>query len=54
MNGRVIAQALKDRGWTIGSGYGPLKQSTVRIGHMGDHTPEKVCELLSELEGVLR
>lgn len=54
MNGRLIAQALKDRGWTIGSGYGPLKQSTVRIGHMGDHTPEKVCELLSELEGVLR
>ncbi|GBD31679.1 Serine-pyruvate aminotransferase [bacterium HR33] len=54
MNGRAISQALRDRGWTIGSGYGPLKQSTIRIGHMGDHTPERVCELLSELEEVLR
>ena len=35
-------RALGKEGWSIGTGYGPLKQSTVRIGHMGDHTPESV------------
>jgi len=50
--GRPLVQALKDRGWVIGSGYGPLKQSTIRIGHMGDHTPERLGELLAVLEAV--
>ncbi|MBI3983122.1 MAG: alanine--glyoxylate aminotransferase family protein [Gemmatimonadetes bacterium] len=52
-NGRAITQALGARGWTIGSGYGPLKESTIRIGHMGDHTPEGVRQLLEVLEEVL-
>lgn len=52
-NGRAIAQALAARGWTIGSGYGALKESTIRIGHMGDHTPAGVQELLGVLEEVL-
>lgn len=34
---RVLA-AVSARGFTIGSGYGKLKGSTIRIGHMGDHT----------------
>ena len=25
-------------GFTIGSGYGKNKDTTVRVGHMGDHT----------------
>jgi len=25
-------------GYTIGAGYGKLKDGTIRIGHMGDHT----------------
>ncbi|HWP36572.1 MAG TPA: alanine--glyoxylate aminotransferase family protein [Gemmatimonadales bacterium] len=52
-SGRAIVQALLARGWTIGSGYGPLKESTIRIGHMGDHTPAGVRRLLDVLEDVL-
>lgn len=53
-NGREIAQALGERGWTIGSGYGSLKESTIRIGHMGDHTVEGVRCVLAELEAAVR
>jgi len=49
----AIVAALQERGWVIGSGYGRLKPSTIRIGHMGDHTVEGVDALLHELEGVL-
>jgi aspartate aminotransferase-like enzyme len=52
MSGRSIVRAMKGRGWVIGSGYGPLKEETVRIGHMGDHTPERLSELLTTLEEV--
>ena len=38
--------ALKQQGWTIGAGYGALKDSTIRIGHMGDHTVAALEELL--------
>ena len=53
-NGRPITQALAERGWTIGSGYGPLKETTIRIGHMGDHSVAAVEQLLGELEAVVR
>jgi len=53
LNGRTIARTLKTKGWIIGSGYGPLKQSTIRIGHMGDHTPDGVSALLDQLETTL-
>jgi aspartate aminotransferase-like enzyme len=46
MSSRAIVQQLKAAGWVIGSGYGPLKDSTIRIGHMGDHTVAGVTELL--------
>jgi predicted phosphoserine aminotransferase len=45
-----IVKGLKQQGWTIGSGYGELKDSTIRIGHMGDHTVETLRELLARLE----
>jgi aspartate aminotransferase-like enzyme len=53
-NARAIAQALGERGWVIGSGYGPLKESTIRIGHMGDHTPAGVSTVLAEVEAVVK
>jgi aspartate aminotransferase-like enzyme len=34
----TLLRAVKERGFTIGSGYGQNKETTVRIGHMGDHT----------------
>jgi len=51
-NGRTITQAMKKEGWVIGSGYGRLKSQTIRIGHMGDHSVERVNELLLCLETV--
>ncbi len=51
-NGRDLVQAVKRKGWIIGTGYGDLKPSTLRIGHMGDHCPEKVREVLGVVEGV--
>ncbi|HUL49295.1 MAG TPA: alanine--glyoxylate aminotransferase family protein [Gemmatimonadales bacterium] len=45
-----IVSALKKQGWVIGSGYGELKDSTIRIGHMGDHTVPALQELLGLVE----
>lgn len=36
----TVLRAVAERGYTIGSGYGKYKETTVRIGHMGDHTME--------------
>jgi aspartate aminotransferase-like enzyme len=49
-----IVVRLKARGWTIGAGYGPLRDTAIRIGHMGDHTVDGLDALLREMEEVLR
>ena len=46
--------AMADRGWVIGGGYGKLKESTIRIGHMGDHTVAELDGLLDVLGDVIR
>jgi aspartate aminotransferase-like enzyme len=51
-SGREIVRAARTEGWTLGTGYGPLKDSTIRIGHMGDHSPEGICQALAMLEAV--
>ena len=33
---------VRRRGYTVGAGYGVLRDATFRIGHMGDHTLETV------------
>ena len=38
MHGPEVSEAIKARGFTVGGGYGELKETTIRIGHMGDHT----------------
>lgn len=48
----IVAEMLR-RGWVIGGGYGKLKDSTLRIGHMGDHTVDELAELLRVLGDVL-
>jgi predicted phosphoserine aminotransferase len=48
-----VTGALKAQGWTIGSGYGPLKDATIRIGHMGDHSVAALEALLRAIDGVL-
>lgn len=52
--GGAIAKRMEARGYTIAPGYGKAKDSTFRIGHMGDHTVEELDALLRELSEVLR
>jgi aspartate aminotransferase-like enzyme len=49
---QVVADMLA-RGWVIGGGYGKLKDTTFRIGHMGDHTMDELDELLEVLTEVM-
>jgi aspartate aminotransferase-like enzyme len=48
-----IVAALFERGWVVGGGYGPLKESTFRIGHMGDHTLDELNQLLAVLTDIV-
>lgn len=52
--GPGVTKALGERGYTIGAGYGELKDTTIRIGHMGDHTVAELDALLAELAEVLQ
>jgi aspartate aminotransferase-like enzyme len=45
--------AAVERGYTLAAGYGKLKPSTIRIGHMGDHTLAELEALLSVLDEVI-
>jgi Serine-pyruvate aminotransferase/archaeal aspartate aminotransferase len=42
-----VLRAVSSRGFTIGSGYGKNKDTSIRIGHMGDHTPEGLAKCLA-------
>jgi aspartate aminotransferase-like enzyme len=44
---------LKAKGYEISNGYGEIKQSTFRIGHLGDITPNMLKGLLSAMDEVL-
>lgn len=46
----ALLERLRARGYVIGGGYGALAQSTMRIGHMGDHTVRATEKLLAALE----
>jgi len=51
--GSEVNERMKARGYTISAGYGSLKDSTIRIGHMGDHTVGELDELLAVLGEVM-
>ncbi len=51
--GGDINAAMKARGITISAGYGKLKDTTIRIGHMGEHTLPELEQVLAALEEVL-
>ena len=53
LKGDAVAEAVRERGFTIGSGYGKLKSTTIRIGHMGDHTPSGLGRCLNACAHVL-
>jgi predicted phosphoserine aminotransferase len=52
--GPSLAGAVKQRGFQIATGYGRMKDETFRIGHMGDHTLDRLEALLDVLRGILR
>jgi len=37
----------------IGAGYGKLRETTFRVGHMGDHTPDRLALCLNACEEAL-
>ena len=49
-----LVQLLRERGFEMGAGYGALVASTIRIGHMGDHTVREVRQLLHAVDDALR
>ncbi|HEY8832005.1 MAG TPA: alanine--glyoxylate aminotransferase family protein [Gemmatimonadaceae bacterium] len=53
-SGEAFTAAVAKKGIVVGSGYGKLKGSTFRIGHMGDHTLETLERCLSACSSVLR
>jgi aspartate aminotransferase-like enzyme len=50
----AVTKAVAARGYTIGGGYGKVGERAVRIGHMGDHTPEALRGCLAACEAALR
>jgi len=48
-----FATEVRRLGYTLGAGYGALRDSTFRIGHMGDHTVATVRGCLAACEEVL-
>ena len=49
----TLTRAVRERGYTIGTGYGKNRDTTVRIGHMGDHTVEGLERCLGGVEEAL-
>lgn len=54
LNAPDVVSEVRERGWVIGGGYGKLKQNTIRIGHMGDHTVDELDDLLGQLREILK
>jgi aspartate aminotransferase-like enzyme len=53
LSSAAVTRAVKERGFTIGTGYGKNKETTVRIGHMGDHTLGGLNRCLAACEDAL-
>lgn len=48
-----LVAAVKKEGWVIGTGYGGVKDTTFRIGHMGDHSVASLEHLLALIQRTL-
>jgi aspartate aminotransferase-like enzyme len=48
-----LTHLMRERGFVVGAGYGALAASTIRIGHMGDHTVREVRALLGAMDEAL-
>jgi aspartate aminotransferase-like enzyme len=54
LSSAAVLKEVSAAGITLGAGYGKLKDTTFRVGHMGDHTAENVDRCLSATHKVLR
>src|SRR5690606_1321957 len=52
--GPQVATAIKKHGFQVATAYGRMKDDSFRIGHMGDHTLDRLELLLEALTKVLR
>jgi aspartate aminotransferase-like enzyme len=50
LSAEALVAKVKERGFTIGGGYGKWKPTTIRIGHMGDVDLASLETLLSALD----
>lgn len=48
-----LIENLKEHGFTVPGGYGKLKESTFRIGHMGEHNPKDLKKLLNAITKIV-
>ena len=48
-----VVSSMRERGWRIAQGWGDLRDSTIRIGHLGDVTPAALAVLLQALSEVI-
>jgi aspartate aminotransferase-like enzyme len=48
-----LVRRVKARGFVLGGGYGAWKETTFRIGHMGDVGPADLEALLAALDDAL-
>ena len=53
LDSSAVVKAVAAEGFTIGTGYGKLRTSTFRIGHMGDHTPDGLARCLAACDAAL-
>lgn len=53
LSGPEFVERVRARGFVVGGGYGPLKGTCFRIGHMGDQTVETVGALLEACDAAL-
>ena len=53
-SGPRVAAEVQKRGFTIATGYGAMRESTFRIGHMGDHTLNRLERLLGVIADVFK
>ena len=53
-SGPAVSKGMQAKGWVIGGGYGKMKPSSFRIGHMGDHTLDELEALLADLTEVVK
>lgn len=49
-----LVRLLSERGYVIENGYGPLKNRTFRISHMGDINLADTTEMLAEMERIVK